>query len=127
MVRNPTVSEIYEWAFHPDHKQPIDQTINPSAISSTGALVSYSGKRTGRVPKEKRTVIDQHTKNKVWWGDVNIPISPHAYEINRQRAVDFLNTRSRVFVIDGWGGWDPKYKVKVRVICNRPYHALFMK
>ena len=96
-------------------------------MSSAGALISYSGKRTGRVPKEKRTVIDEYTKNKVWWGDVNIPFTPKAFEINKQRAIDFLNTRSRVFVIDGWGGWDPKYKVKVRVICNRPYHALFMK
>jgi phosphoenolpyruvate carboxykinase (ATP) len=32
-----------------------------------------------------------------------------------------------VFVIDGYAGWDPKYKKKARVICTRPYHAMFMK
>src|SRR5690606_9582345 len=29
-------------------------------------------------------------------------------------------------VIDGFAGWDPKYRIKVRVICTRAYHALFM-
>lgn len=29
-------------------------------------------------------------------------------------------------VFDGFAGWDPKYRIKVRVICCRAYHALFM-
>jgi phosphoenolpyruvate carboxykinase (ATP) len=29
--------------------------------------------------------------------------------------------------VDGFAGWDPKYRLKVRVICSRPYHALFMR
>ncbi len=41
--------------------------------------------------------------------------------------MDYFNTRDRLFVVDGWGGWDPLYKLKVRVISTRPYHALFMK
>ena len=28
--------------------------------------------------------------------------------------------------MDGFAGWDPQYRLKVRVICARPYHALFM-
>ena len=31
------------------------------------------------------------------------------------------------FVVDGYAGWDPKYRVNVRVLCSRAYHALFMK
>lgn len=72
-------------------------------------------------------MLDKHTKDRVWWGDANIPISPEGYEVNRARAVDYLNTVPYLFVIDGYGGWDPLYKLKVRVICSRPYHALFMK
>ena len=30
-------------------------------------------------------------------------------------------------MIDGYGGWDENYRLKCRVICARPYHALFMK
>src|SRR5262249_53042241 len=42
-------------------------------------------------------------------------------------AVDYLNTRERLYVFDGFAGWDPKYRLKVRVVCARPYHALFMR
>jgi phosphoenolpyruvate carboxykinase (ATP) len=50
----------------------------------------------------------------------------HTFEINRERAIDYLNTRENVYVFDGFAGWDPKYRIKVRVICARAYHALFM-
>ena len=46
--------------------------------------------------------------------------------VNRERTIDYLNTRSRLYVVDGFAGWDPDTQIKVRVICSRPYHALFM-
>ena len=66
------------------------------------------------------------SKNDIWWGPVNIPCDEHTFQINRQRALDYLNTRERLYCFDGFAGWDPKYRIKVRVICSRPYHALFM-
>ena len=69
---------------------------------------------------------------------------PDTFEINRERAIDYLNTRDNVYVFDGYAGvsplrhsqlisthrpnlqWDPKYRIRVRVICARAYHALFM-
>ena len=54
-------------------------------------------------------------------------MSHNSYMINRERAVDYLNTRDRLFVIDGYAGWDERYRVRVRVICVRAYHALFMR
>jgi phosphoenolpyruvate carboxykinase (ATP) len=62
----------------------------------------------------------------VWWGSVNIPLDAKSFAINRERAHDYLNTRDRLYCFDGFAGWDPKYRIKVRVICSRPYHALFM-
>ena len=85
-----------------------------------------SGSRTGRSPKDKRIVLDDETRDNVHWGKVNIPISPESYCLNRQRAVDYLNMCSRVFVTDQYAGWDLKYQKKIRVISARPYHALFM-
>lgn len=97
-----------------------------ASIAENGALVAYSGVKTGRSPKDKRVVKDAHSENDVWWGPVNIPLDPHTFAINRERARDYLNTRERLYCFDGFAGWDPKYRVKVRVICSRPYHALFM-
>jgi phosphoenolpyruvate carboxykinase (ATP) len=62
----------------------------------------------------------------VWWGPVNTPCDPQVFAINRQRALDYLNTRDRLYCFDGFAGWDPAYRMKVRVVCSRPYHALFM-
>jgi ATP-dependent phosphoenolpyruvate carboxykinase len=56
----------------------------------------------------------------------DVSISEHTFEINRERAIDYLNTRDNVYVFDGFAGWDPKYRIKVRVIASRAYHALFM-
>ena len=47
--------------------------------------------------------------------------------INRERAIDYLNTQDRVYVVDGYAGWLHKYRLKVRVVCSRAYHALFMR
>ena len=47
--------------------------------------------------------------------------------INRERAIDYLNTRERIYVVDGYAGWDVAFRVRVRVICVRAYHALFMR
>jgi ATP-dependent phosphoenolpyruvate carboxykinase len=37
-----------------------------------------------------------------------------------------LTSLPRSDVFDGYAGWDPKYRIKVRVIASRAYHALFM-
>ena len=49
------------------------------------------------------------------------------WRINRESAVDYLNTRNRIYVIDGFAGWDERYRINVRVVCARAYHALFMR
>jgi phosphoenolpyruvate carboxykinase (ATP) len=97
-----------------------------ASIAENGALVAYSGAKTGRSPKDKRVVKHPDSEKDVWWGPVNIPCDAHTFAINRQRALDYLNTRERLYCFDGFAGWDPKYRIKVRVICSRPYHALFM-
>lgn len=42
-------------------------------------------------------------------------------------AIDYINHKGRCIVVDGYAGWDPQNKVKVRVFCTRTYHALFMR
>ncbi|TYJ54201.1 phosphoenolpyruvate carboxykinase (ATP) [Cryptococcus floricola] len=114
--RNAPVAALYE-----------DAMMNEGAvISSSGALINFSGKKTGRSPKDKRIVYEETSKDDIWWGPVNIKMDEHTFEINRERAIDYLNTRDNVYVFDGFAGWDPKYRIKVRVIASRAYHALFM-
>jgi phosphoenolpyruvate carboxykinase (ATP) len=117
VCRNLPPSSLYEHAIRYE---------KDASIAENGALVAYSGAKTGRSPKDKRVVKDPASESHVWWGQVNIPCDAHTFAINRQRALDYLNTRERLYCFDGFAGWDPKYRLKVRVICSRPYHALFM-
>jgi phosphoenolpyruvate carboxykinase (ATP) len=96
------------------------------AIADSGALIAYSGSKTGRSPKDKRVVKCPASEKEVWWGSVNVPIDDSTFQINLERAKDYLNTKKRLYCIDAFAGWDPANRVKVRVICSRPYHALFM-
>jgi phosphoenolpyruvate carboxykinase (ATP) len=114
---NLSCGALYEHAIHYEKE---------SSIADNGALVAYSGGKTGRSPKDKRVVKHPDSYNDIWWGSVNIPLEPQTFAINRERACDYLNTRERLYCFDGFAGWDPKYRIKVRVICSRPYHALFM-
>jgi phosphoenolpyruvate carboxykinase (ATP) len=117
VVRNPSRAALYEDAVKFDD----------GLIASSGAMVALSGAKTGRSPKDKRIVETAATKKDVWWGPVNIRLSPQTFRICRKRATDFLAHAPRLYVIDGFAGWDPEHRLKVRVVCSRPYHALFMQ
>ncbi|MCG8331464.1 MAG: phosphoenolpyruvate carboxykinase (ATP) [Chitinophagales bacterium] len=118
IYRNLSVPELYEIAL---------RTEKGSAISDTGALLVYSGEKTGRSPKDKRVVKANPSQENIDWGDINIPLDESVFMINRERALDYLNTRDRLFVVDAFAGWDPNYRLKIRIICTRAYHALFMQ
>jgi phosphoenolpyruvate carboxykinase (ATP) len=118
IIRNASPARLYEEAILFDEG---------AAISDTGAIMLRSGEKTGRSPLDKRVVKLPESEQDVWWGDINIPMELENFETNKERAVDYLNMCDRVYVFDGFAGWDPKYQIKVRIICTRPYHALFMQ
>ena len=117
VLRNPSHALLYEDAVRHDE----------GAITSSGAIVARSHAKTGRSPKDKRLVEEPGSSKDIWWGSVNIQLSPQSFRSNRKRAIDYLSTCPRIYVIDGFAGWDPEHRIKVRVICSRPYHALFMQ
>jgi len=118
VLRNPSPARLYEEAIRHDKN---------TAISDTGALIAYSGEKTGRSPQDKRIVRNSESEDDVWWGPVNVALDEQAFQINRERAKDYLNTRERLYVVDGFAGWDVSHRIKIRVISSRPYHALFMQ
>lgn len=117
VIRNAPPARLYEMAVSREH----------TAITSTGALVASSGEKTGRSPKDKRIIDHPDSNRDIWWGDVNIPLQSDAFRIVHQRAIDYMNTRDYLYVVDGYAGWDPRHRIKVRVICSLAYHALFMR
>ncbi len=117
IVRNPAVPVLYEHAIRGE---------GTSKIADNGSLVAFSGEKTGRSPLDKHLVRHPDSEDDVWWGPVNSAITQEMFHLNRERARDLLNLLKRLYCIDGFAGWDPKHQIKVRIICSRPYHALFM-
>jgi len=118
---NPSVAKLYQLARKSDQYE----------IASTGALMACSAPKCGRSPKDKRLVEEESSKANIWWNTPaspcdNKPISEEAFAMNKEIALNFLNSRDELFVIDAFCGWDPATRIKVRVICTRAYHALFM-
>src|SRR3954469_8775606 len=74
--RNLPPSALYEHAIRYE---------KDASIAQNGALVAYSGAKTGRSPKDKRVVEHAASKNDIWWGAVNIPCDERTFQINRQR------------------------------------------
>jgi len=116
VLRNPAPARLYEDAI----------LYEQAAITATGALSTSSGEKTGRSPKDKRIVEHPESADNIWWGNINMQITEETFLTNRARALDYLNMRKFIYVVDGFGGWDPNHRIKVRVICERAYHALFM-
>ena len=58
--RNASVPKLYELALIHEKQ---------SAISNTGALMVYSGEKTGRSPKDKRIVRNPQSENNIDWGE----------------------------------------------------------
>ncbi|RSL38152.1 Phosphoenolpyruvate carboxykinase (ATP), partial [Fusarium oligoseptatum] len=67
IIPNPSVAALYEDAL-------VYET--GTAITSSGALTAYSGAKTGRSPLDKRIVQEDSSKDDIWWGPVNKPMTP---------------------------------------------------
>lgn len=119
LFRNPSPAVLYEHGLKRAGGPSID-------IASSGAMIASSGAKTGRSPGDKRIVRHPESESDIWWGPVNVPCDESNFATNRQRAIDYLNTCEQLFIIDGFAGWDREHRVKVRIVCERPYHALFM-
>ncbi|XP_061336878.1 phosphoenolpyruvate carboxykinase (ATP) 1-like [Gastrolobium bilobum] len=119
VLYNLSPAELYEQAIKYE---------KGSFITSTGAMATLSGAKTGRSPKDKRVVKDDVTDNELWWGkgSPNIEMDEQTFMVNRERAVDYLNSLDKVFVNDQFLNWDPENRIKVRIVSARAYHSLFM-
>ena len=95
-------------------------------LSSRGALVSETGKRTGRSPKDKFTVKDSITENRVDWGSVNLPFSPQRFDALYDRVLEYLQDK-QLYVQDLFCGADPRYRLPIQVINEYAWHNLFVR
>jgi phosphoenolpyruvate carboxykinase (ATP) len=113
---DPTTSVLYEHAVKR----------GDGRIAEGGPLVVDTGEHTGRSPKDKFLVREPSSEDRIWWGGNN-ELDEDGFDKLRDKVVAFLERQETVYVVDAFAGADPQHRIAVRVVTDRPYHALFAK
>jgi phosphoenolpyruvate carboxykinase (ATP) len=96
-------------------------------LAKHGPLVVETGKHTGRSAKDKFIVRDEETEDTVWWGKVNVPMTPAHFAALKEDFLSEVAKRNTLFVQDLHGGSQPDHRVRVRVINELAWHNLFIR
>jgi phosphoenolpyruvate carboxykinase (ATP) len=119
-IKNAKVN--YQLSSDELHKLTVDK--GQGVVSSSGALAVNTGEFTGRSPKDRFIVKDDVTKDLVWWGDINIPFDPDAFQNLYEKVTDYLSNKE-LFVRDSYACADENYKLNIRVINEYPWSNMF--
>ena len=93
-------------------------------LTSTGALMCATGSFTGRSPKDKFLVLDEKTENSVWWGKINQPFSPDAFEALYQKMLAFIADK-KVYTRKAFAGAEPSARLSLQIINTQAWQNLF--
>ena len=99
--------------------------MNEGVLTDSGALAIHTGEFTGRSPNDKFTVKDHLTAGTVHWNNFNIPIEEKYFTIIHKKILDYLNAKPEVWVRDCYACADPRYRLTIRVISEKPWTNLF--
>lgn len=99
--------------------------MNEGVLSQSGALVVTTGKFTGRSPEDKHIVLEESSRNDIWW-DGNRQMSPEAFEILKADMLGYLQQQS-VEVQDLVCGSVAEHAVNIRLVAEFSWHALFLR
>jgi phosphoenolpyruvate carboxykinase (ATP) len=96
-------------------------------LSRHGALVVRTGPHTGRSANDKFIVRDSETEDSVWWGKVNLGMTPEHFAALKQDFFAALGDKEKLYIADLFGGSQPEHRVNVRVINELAWHNLFIR
>ena len=124
---NLSYQELYEHETNPNL-----EGFERAYHTKSGALSVDTGIFTGRSPKDKYVVVDEETKNKVWWHDPvkkspdNKPMTQAQWEELKKLSQNQLSNKN-VYVMDLFAGVNPDTRMKVRFITEVAWQAHFVK
>ena len=95
-------------------------------LAADGPLVVRTGKHTGRSPQDKFIVDEPSSRDKIWWGEVNRPISQDHYDRLRARLVEYCKDRD-LYAQDCLIGADPAHQRRLRVMTETAWASVFAR
>ncbi|MCB0433313.1 MAG: phosphoenolpyruvate carboxykinase (ATP), partial [Mangrovimonas sp.] len=108
----------------PEELQKITIEKQQGKETANGTLAVNTGEFTGRSPKDRFIVKDDITRDKVWWGNINIPFDSDDFEKLYNKVANYLSGKE-LFVRDCYACADPNYRLNIRIINEYPWSNMF--
>ena len=126
IVYNPDYDTLYK-----DELNPELTGFDKGKLTELGAVNVMTGVYTGRSPKDKFFVMDETSKDTVWWTsdaykNDNKPVTPETWKALKELAVKELSNK-KLYVVDAFCGANPATRLKVRFIVEVAWQAHFVK
>ena len=114
------------WNMGPEELHQMAVELNEAKLTSDSVLLAVTGERTGRSPNDRFIVDEAGMAEQVWWGEVNRPTAPAVFDRLLVKVQEHLNSVENVFVKDAFCGADKDYRMPVRLVTEKAWHAAFM-
>ena len=114
------------WNMGPEELHRMAVELNEAKLTSDSVLLAVTGERTGRSPNDRFIVDEAGMAEEVWWGEVNRPTAPAVFDRLLVKVQEHLNSVEHVFVKDAFCGADKDYRMPVRLVTEKAWHAAFM-
>ena len=126
VYHNPSYDDLFEHATNSEL-----EGYEKGVVSELGAVNVMTGIFTGRSPKDKYIVLDDKTRNTVWWSEQakssdNKPIDNETWEHFYKLGAKELSNKD-LYVVDGYAGANEDTRLKVRFIMEVAWQAHFVK
>ncbi|WP_304382129.1 phosphoenolpyruvate carboxykinase (ATP) [Paramuribaculum intestinale] len=132
------ITDIKEVVYNPTYEQLFEAEMDPSLegyekgqMTELGAVNVMTGIYTGRSPKDKFIVMDENSKDTVWWTsdefkNDNKPASQEAWNACKELAIKELSGK-KLYVMDVFCGTNKDTRMAIRFIMEVAWQAHFVK
>ncbi len=126
VVYNPTYEQLFE-----AEMDPALEGYEKGQMTELGAVNVMTGIYTGRSPKDKFIVMDENSKDTVWWTsdefkNDNKPASQAAWDACKKLAIQELSNK-KLYVMDVFCGTNKDTRMAIRFIMEVAWQAHFVK
>ena len=126
IYHNPSYEQLFK-----DETNPALEGFEKGQETELGAVNVMTGVYTGRSPKDKFFVMDDTTKDTIWWTsdsykNDNKPVSENTWKVVKDLAVKELSNKN-LYVVDTFCGANENSRLKIRFICEVAWQAHFVK
>ena len=126
IIYNPSYEELFV-----AETDPKLEGYEKGQLTELGAVNVMTGVYTGRSPKDKFIVMDENSKDTVWWTsdefkNDNHPCSEETWKVLKEIAVNQLSDK-KLYVVDVFCGANKDTRMAIRFIMEVAWQAHFVK